>query len=79
MSQYVPIKRLCELTGYCETTVKRLIREHGLEYRRNSPRGKIMVDIEKFRGYLESTSRKVQADPFVLEVLREFAQETGRR
>ncbi len=73
MTQYVPIKRLCEMSGYHESTIRRLIKEHGLEHRRNRPRGKILVDLQKFQDYLDSTSRKLQADPFVANILREFA------
>ncbi len=73
MKQHVPIRGLCELTGYHESTIRRLIREHGLEHRRNTPRGKIMVDFQKFQEFLDSTSRKLKADPFVEDILREFA------
>ena len=55
MTQYVPIKTLCQHTGLCEKTIRRLIRKHGLAFHRTSARGKILVSIEDFEKYMRST------------------------
>jgi len=72
--QYVPIKTLCERTGLCEKTIRQLIRKHGLPHHRTTPRGKILVDVVAFFRYMESTKVKVQQDPLLMEVLREFRE-----
>jgi hypothetical protein len=72
MNQYVPIKTLCEQTGLCEKTIRRLIRTHGMPHHRNSPKGKILVEVSAFERYMRSTRISVQKDQTVIEVLREF-------
>ena len=74
MTQYVPIKTLCQQTGLCEKTIRRLIRKHGLAFHRTSARGKILVSIDDFEEYMRSTKREIQKDAFVADILREFAQ-----
>ena len=74
MMQYVPIKTLCERTGLCEKTIRQLIRKHGLPHHRTRPKGKILVDVVAFSRYMESTKVKVQRDPLLMEVLREFRE-----
>ncbi len=73
MNQYVPIKTLCEHTGLCETTIRRLIKTHGMPHHRNSPRGKILVELAAFERYMHSTLVEVKKDDVVIGVLREFA------
>jgi excisionase family DNA binding protein len=74
MTQYVPIKTLCQQTGLCEKTIRGLIRKHGLAFHRNSERGKILVSTEDFEKYMKSTKNKIQKDAFVADILREFAE-----
>jgi len=73
MSRYVPIKKLCDSIGFCEATIRRLIRKHGMPHHRNSPKGKILVDLEAFERYMQSTVVEVHGDPVVTEILRELA------
>ncbi len=73
MNRYVPIKTLCEQTGLCEKTIRRLIRAHGMPHHRNTPRGKILVDIAAFERYMRSTLVEVKQDDVVTGVLRELA------
>ena len=73
MNQYVPIKTLCEQTGLCEKTIRRLIKTHGMPHHRNSPRGKILVELAAFERYMRSTLVEVKKDDVVIGVLREFA------
>ena len=66
MTQYVPIKTLCQQTGLCEKTIRRLIRKHGLSFHRTSARGKILVSIEDFEsicGRPSAKSRKMPSWP----------------
>ncbi|MBN2243846.1 MAG: helix-turn-helix domain-containing protein [Acidobacteria bacterium] len=74
MTQYVPIKTLCERTSLCEKTIRLLIRRHKLPHHRFSPRGKILVDVEAFEKYMRSTRRQIQKDPVVTEILQEFRE-----
>jgi len=73
MNRYVPIKTLCEQTGLCEKTIRRLIRTHGMPHHRNTPRGKILVEVAAFERYMRSTMVEVKKDEVVVGVLREFA------
>ncbi len=74
MTQYVPIKTLCQQTGLCEKTIRGLIRKHGLACHRNSERGKILVSTEDFENYMRSTRIAVRKDTFVTDILREFSK-----
>ncbi len=74
MTQYVPIKILCQQTGLCEKTIRGLIRKHGLACHRNSERGKILVSTEDFENYMRSTRIAVRKDTFVTDILREFSK-----
>ncbi len=74
MTQYVPIKTLCQQTGLCEKTIRGLIRKHGLACHRNSERGKILVSTEDFENYMRSTRIAVRKDNFVTDILREFSK-----
>ncbi len=74
MTQYVPIKTLCQQTGLCEKTIRGLIRKHGLACHRNSQRGKILVSTEDFENYMRSTRIAVRKDTFVTDILREFSK-----
>lgn len=72
MNTYVPIKILCERTGLSEKTIRRLVQRECLPVHRLNPRGKILVDVEAFARYMESTKVAVQQDPLVLEVLKDL-------
>ncbi len=74
MTQYVPIKILCQQTGLCEKTIRGLIRKHGLACHRNSERGKILVSTEDFENYMRSIRIAVRKDTFVTDILREFSK-----
>jgi excisionase family DNA binding protein len=73
MTQYLPIRALCQQTGLCEKTIRRLIRKHGLTFYRNSARGKILISSDDFEKYMKSTKHEIQKDAFVADILREFA------
>ncbi len=72
MNRYVPIKTLCEQTGLCEKTIRRLIRAHGMPHHRNAPKGKILVETAAFERYMNSTLVEIKKDDFVTGVLREL-------
>jgi hypothetical protein len=71
---FVPIRTLCQETGFHESTIRKLIRTRGIEFQRNSPRGKILVDRLSFEKYLQATTHRVQKDQFVLDILKEFRE-----
>ncbi len=73
MNRYVPIRTLCEQTGLCEKTIRRLIRTHGMPHHRNTPRGKILVEVAAFERYMRSTLVEIKQDDVVIGVLRELA------
>lgn len=72
--EYLTIRDLCAKTGFCEKTIRRLVRQHGLAHHRASERGKILIAAEDFERYMRSTRREVERDRFVADILREFAE-----
>jgi excisionase family DNA binding protein len=72
MTTYVPIKTLCEKTGLSDKTIRRLIRRESLPICRVNRRGKILVDVEAFARYMESTKVTVRQDPLVMEILKDL-------
>ena len=72
--KYVPIKTLCEMTGLCDRTIRQLIRDHGLPCYRANPRGKILVEIEAFTRYMESTKTEARKDPLVMDILKDLRE-----
>jgi hypothetical protein len=49
-----------------------MVRLNGLPYHRPNPRGKILVDLEAFARYMESTKVEVIQNPLLTEVLKEL-------
>jgi hypothetical protein len=72
MKHYAPIKMLSDMTGLNEKTIRRMIVRQSIPCHRPTPHGKILVDVEAFARYMESTKVEVKQDQLVTGILKEL-------